>query len=503
MSRFSSIKLSAAKLITALVVALFLAQPSAGDFVELERLLKEPGAELAEKLDGAPVVITVRNGAAQAEPWNVGQAAALELAAALHRKQIDVIRAAADSRFEQLETTDKPLTANQTKLLKDTDRRAIVGVEWLAGKRSRLRIVAFAIKSAKPLWNRLIDVPEAAVSLDKNIPPLNRGVAAYAQKELGTMVGNGECTEVGEYGLKAAGTGRRGPYLWGRMLGPREQWMPGDIVQMERTSIEVPNGFRYLPHHTAVIEEVRKDAIVVLHQNAYPDGKIVQRDTWPLAGIKGNMAVFRPWDWPKDNPMPPSAPVRATLATVPNQKKKKKDEPINLLELIDPRLDRVRGVWFFEKDGDLKTPREFEARLQVAVRPPKSYSLEMTVERTQGSECLALGITVDGHQTMLAIDGFNSRFSGIHNLDGKPANENESTKAGTFLPLHRKAQLQCRVRRDEISLDIDQEPVIHWRGNAERLSLSPDWPVPHSDWLFLGAFDSEFDISSFTLEPAP
>lgn len=135
----------------------------------------------------------------------------------------------------------------------------------------------------------------------------------------------------------------------------------------------------------------------------------------------------------------------------------------------------------------------------MAIEPPPAYSLDMTIERLQGSECFGLGIVVDGHQTMLEIDGDNSTVSGIHYLDGKPAKENESRKEGAFLPLRKRAHLVCAVRPGEIALDIDAQQVIHWRGEARRLSVSPDWPVPHGNWLFLGAFNSEFEISSFRL----
>lgn len=139
--------------------------------------------------------------------------------------------------------------------------------------------------------------------------------------------------------------------------------------------------------------------------------------------------------------------------------------------------------------------------MQVPVKPPREYSLRMKVERLQGIECLGLGIVVDGRQTMLAIDGYQQRFSGIHNLDGKPANENESTKPGTFLPLRKPVTLECGVTASSISLKIDAAPVIDWRGDPGRLSLSPDWPVPRSDGLFLGEFNSEFEIHEFTLLP--
>jgi hypothetical protein len=171
-----------------------------------------------------------------------------------------------------------------------------------------------------------------------------------------------------------------------------------------------------------------------------------------------------------------------------------------LLELVKPPLDHIQGLWFFEKNGPLRSPCEFEVRLQVAVEPPRAYSLDMTIERLQGSECFGLGIIVDGHQTMLEIDGYNSSFSGIHNLDGKAAKDNESRKEGAFLPLQERAHLVCRVRAGEIALDIDARPVIRWRGDARRLSVSPDWPVPHDHWLFLGAFNSEFEISKFSLQ---
>lgn len=491
------------KLAAIFLIAMLGPAIAGADFVELESLLEKPGEELAAKLSGDAAVVAVRNGGQGVGNWNVPQAVGLEFAAALRRHDVDAIRAAADTRFEQLESVDKPFTTNHAKSLKGTDRQVLVGIEWLASKRPRVKISAFTAKSPKAVWSTFVDLPEPALDLEKNIPPKNRAIVDFARQALGKPVGDGDCTRIADEGLKAAGAGRRGPYLWGRMLGPREPWMPGDIVQMERISVTLPEGSRSNPHHTAVIENVRPDAITILHQNAFPAGKIVQRETWPLAGIDGYLAVFRAWDWPKKNPMPPGYPSRGTLALATNTKKKKPAEKLDLLKLIDPRIDRVQGVWFFEKGGKLRTPREFEARLQVAVAPPRSYSLDMTIERVEGEQCFGLGVTVGERQTMLEIDGDKMTVSGIHNLDGLPAKDNESSKQGAFLPLHKRVRLQCSVQPDQIALDIDGEHVIDWHGDAERLSVSPEWPVPHGDWLFLGAFDTQFEISSFTLDAKP
>jgi hypothetical protein len=110
---------------------------------------------------------------------------------------------------------------------------------------------------------------------------------------------------------------------------------------------------------------------------------------------------------------------------------------VDLLRIVDPRVDRVQGIWFFEKNGRLRSPVESEARLQVPVVPPQSYVLRMKVERLQGVEQFGIGVMVGGRQTMISIDNSNSGFTGLHNLDGKPAADNESMKRGTFLPLHR------------------------------------------------------------------
>lgn len=477
------------------------AWPAEADFVELERLVDEPVTGLAEKLKGETVVVAVRGGARPARPWDIAQAAGVEVAEALRRHEIDAVRAAADPRLEKLEIGNRSFTAAQVKSVAEIGGEALVGVEWLAGKKPRLKLVAFSAKSPKAIWMQILAVPEAALSLEKNVPAMNRAAVGFARQALGTAVLDGDCTRLADECLKAAGTTRRGIYRWGRELGPREPWLPGDFIQMERVHIQGPGFVRDMGHHTAIVEDVRGDEVVVLHQNAFPKGKVVQRESWPISGISGGETVaYRPWDWPATSPLPPASPRRVSAPLVVRPPNGKPSPPVDLLHVLDPHLDRVQGVWFFDK-GDLRSPVEVEARLQVPAKPPKSYRLRMAVERLQGSEMLGVGLIVAGRQTMVSIDGFNSQFAGIHNLDGQPSNHNESTKQGAFLPLKKRVDLDCRVGENEIHLEIDKTPVVDWRGDPARLSLSPDWPVPHTDWLFVSAYLSEFDISSFTIEP--
>lgn len=486
------------------LAGVFAAWPAGADFVELERLVDTPAASLAEKLGDDPVVVVVRNGSHDIVPWNIDQAFAVELTAALRRRHVNAIRASADSRFQDLESADRPINARQAKLLKPTDRKMLLGVEWFPGKNPHFNLAAFSAGAAKPVWTSSVAVPDDALELQKNIPPRNRSVVDFARNALGMPVREGDCTHLAEDALRAAGVVKRGVYRWGRELGPREPWLPGDILQMQRVHVRTPSGTRIFNHHTAVIEEVNHEFIVALHQNALPDGKVVQREKWPTAGIdiRGQLAAFRPWDWPKENPYPPASPLRISPVVDYSARKSKPQKTTDLLKLLDARLDRVQGIWFFEQDGALRSHQEFEARLQVPVVPPKSYTLRMTLARLQGDQQFGIGIVVGGRQTMISIDNSRSECTGFHYLDGKPAAENESTKRGTFLPKTRRVELECRVRENEVQLDIDKAEVIRWKGDPARLSVSPEWPVPHTDWLFLSAYDSEFDISSFILEAA-
>jgi hypothetical protein len=480
-----------------LLAIMLLPQRSAADFVRLEALVEAPAARLAGKLQHAKTVVAVRNGMQVMEPWDIPDAVAVELVAALRRRGLDAILAASDVRFEKLESADQAFTVNQAEALELLDRDALVGIELLTGSKPRLRLTAYASQARKPLATEIIDVPPDALLQDNNIPPANREIVEFARKSLDTKVREGDCTQLAEDSLKAAGKTKRGIYRWGRELEPREPWLPGDILQMERLTVKAPGFFRDLGHHTAIVEEAHRDRVVVLHQNAFPKGQVVQRETWPIKAIRGSLVAYRPWDWPKHNPFPPASPLRKIS---PLSSRSPLSKELDLLKIVDPRLDRVQGIWFFERGG-LRSPVEFEARLQIPVAPPPSYRLSMTVERLQGEEMLGLGVMVGGHQTLLAIACFKSTTVGIHNLDGKPANENESTQIGSFLPLYNQVLLECRVRPDSLALDLDGESVIDWRGDPSRLTVSPDWPVPNDRWLFLGAFASEFDIQSFTLEP--
>ena len=473
-------------------------RPAAADYVEIEKILAKPSAELAEKLTDLKVVVAARELSKTGPGWAAHQAASYEVTAALRRAKVDAIRAASDTRLDKMELARTPFALRDLKPLKDVERTVLVGLEWTSTPKLKLRIVAWKEGEDKPLWSDQIELSRAAGDMNENVPPRNLTLIQTLRRQEGNKIGSGEAGELADEGLKAVSTVRRGMYRWGRELGPREPWLPGDILQLEKAGYKLGKHELNMKCHTMVVDEVKPDAIIVLHQNTVPKGKVVQRETLALKGLMtpGNdIAAFRPWEWPEEVVVPIERPLRFVAA-----KSTGKGPAIDLLKVLDTRLDRVHGVWFFE-GKNLRSQREFAARLQIPVDLPKSYVLRMKVERIEGTEQLGLGVVVDGKQTMVSIDAGDEQVLGLNQLDGKPAAENESAKKGAQLPVGKKVDIECRVEPGQITVQIDGKPALEWKGEATRLSVGSDYSVPQTEWLFLSATNSLFEISSLSLEP--
>ena len=477
------------------------ARPALAEFPELEESLTAVAKKVAEKLGDKKVYVAARELSKAPSKWPAHQAAGVEFTMALRLLQIDAVRAAADTRVEKLEAGKTPFSVKDVKLLKDTGRNVLIGVEWTSFPKVKCKIVAFQADPDKALWTELADLSVHAGSQEKNTPPRNVTVAAFARRSLGRQIGSGESSEMVDEGLKLCETTRRGFYRWGRELGPKEPWMPGDILQMEKVEYKLDRVLRSIKRQTMVIDEITPSEVTVLQQNTFPKGRVVQQETYQLKGfIEGEIVAFRPWQWPEEVPLPTQRPVRY-VATKPPVKGASSSTTVDLLKLIDPKLDEVHGIWFFE-NKNLRSQREFAGRVQIPFDLPKAYVLKMKVERIEGPEQFGFGIVIDGFQSMVSIDGSEGKVTGLNQLDGKsPADNNETTRTATYFEDGKKCDIECRVEPGQVTLTIDGKPAFEWKGDAARLTVGPDYIVPKKDWLFLSATNTCFEISSLTLEP--
>ncbi len=151
-----------------------------------------------------------------------------------------------------------------------------------------------------------------------------------------------------------------------------------------------------------------------------------------------------------------------------------RSETIDLLPHIDPRLDAVGPPWILD-GGTLVSPPFPRCLLQIRYSPPTAYRWTVVAERTVGGDSLNLVLTVGDQRTMVVLDGFDGQTSGLDMLDGRRANDNETTRRGANFQQHRSHVIVCTVTPSSVRVTCDGKTVIQWSGDASRLALRPEW----------------------------
>ncbi len=158
------------------------------------------------------------------------------------------------------------------------------------------------------LTSGLLLVSFGSSAQQDSLPKVNQRIVAFVREHMGGQVGRGECWDLAAAALNAAGAKWDGDYDFGREVDPaREPVLPGDIVQFERVEFRWEEGrdvhTMRMPHHTAVILEVRgavpgekaPGAYVIGQQNTQETGRKTGTGDLVLSRrIKGKIAFFRP-----------------------------------------------------------------------------------------------------------------------------------------------------------------------------------------------------------------
>ena len=91
------------------------------------------------------------------------------------------------------------------------------------------------------------------------------------------------------------------------------------------------------------------------------------------------------------------------------------DGPVDLLSLVDPTHDSVKGAWF-KQGSTLVSGRAKPALIRVPYAPPEDYELRMVVERRRGNDALAIGLVAGGRPCNVVFDGWPSQ-GGINGIE--------------------------------------------------------------------------------------
>jgi serine/threonine protein kinase len=177
---------------------------------------------------------------------------------------------------------------------------------------------------------------------------------------------------------------------------------------------------------------------------------------------------------------------------------------IDLLPLIDLKLDAVNGVFTKDTSG-LLTPNGVPwARIMVPYTPPAEYDLTMVVERKEGVNSFNFGPLWNGKLCHLVIEGKGPGIedvAGIDLINGRPFFENETTTQGPFLIQGKPSTVVVSIRKSTLTLTIDGRTIFSWKGDPSRISGDSGIKVPNRDAMVIGCYDSQFLVSRILVTP--
>lgn len=126
---------------------------------------------------------------------------------------------------------------------------------------------------------------------------VSAAVAQFGATHLGQTIGSGQCWDLVDQALAAAGAVRPrerhfDTYVFGQEV--YNNFQPGDVLQFENVRLESPNRYEELPHHTAIVASASGNVVTVYHQNVNGDMR-VQTGVLDLGTkVRGLIRAYRP-----------------------------------------------------------------------------------------------------------------------------------------------------------------------------------------------------------------
>lgn len=107
-------------------------------------------------------------------------------------------------------------------------------------------------------------------------------------------------------------------------------------------------------------------------------------------------------------------------------------------------------------------------------------------------------------QFHVVIDGFAFKgflVSGLSRVDGKYADNNETTVKGEMLKNGIPGKIVCSVRKGKVWVTVDGKKIFEWAGDFKRLSNHPALRTKNPRALYINAYNCIYRFSKFELRP--
>ena len=201
-----------------------------------------------------------------------------------------------------------------------------------------------------------------------------------------------------------------------------------------------------------------------------------------------------------------SAPPTTALEKQPGSIKVPLNQWIDVLRLVDPERDRVKGVWV-SKGAELTCESRKNGRICLPVVIDGGYDLGIEFTRTGGNGDVAAMLSVGSHSCAATLSGWGGVISGLMRLDGNDPDNSRNpiaVRPGTLENGHRyRLMIAVRIlsaNRASIDLSLDGKPYFpHWEGDPAALSEHPNWGLGMPGRIGIGSQDSDVTFHSVRL----
>jgi len=165
----------------------------------------------------------------------------------------------------------------------------------------------------------------------------------------------------------------------------------------------------------------------------------------------------------------------------------KESDWIDVLALVDPAKDAVRGNW--QRKGAalvIESQPGQENQIKVPVVPRGNYEFQFKFTRSDPSGAYMVSVIIPVAESSVMLDlgagGADPEAHLLESIKGKGIDGNETLLRPAALEDGVAYSVSVKVETDPtgagISVVLDGKPIITWRGPAGDLSVHPAWRLP-------------------------
>jgi hypothetical protein len=148
---------------------------------------------------------------------------------------------------------------------------------------------------------------------------------------------------------------------------------------------------------------------------------------------------------------------------------------MDVLKLVDPARDTIRGRWEQTKAGLLTDAVGPHAVIEVPIEPLGNYELEVKFVRLAGIEDVGVTFSVGPNHAGLGMAWYSGTITGLMEIYGKGARDNETCVNPGGLSNNHVYTVVVRVMTAEdkaqITATLDGKPLVKWAGPQKALTV--------------------------------